>query len=699
MAETAGGGRSSHHEARAHGRRTRLTRAAAIGLVVSTVLSLCSVVVTSPSAGALVSPRSVAEPHGEVPNSGAPGSGAPGSGAPVAVPPPVDGSKGDSTGQENESESPLDESPLDESPSDEMAAGRAQAAPDLIEVLKGTGDHTVLIAVLERLGADRSVADSAGLTIFAPRDDAFDRYFAQLGIVADDLGRVQLERLVERHIMPGFLDSATFAEFEEPNEYFARANPYWMTEGNEPITVAGGMIDGIPLSVVDIEAANGWIHIPAEVIVPPPVDPDDNDAPIGLIIDLTIADLERYWDEVLPPVYGVAHRLPAAIVPYNGVSGELPACGDEALDRALFIGNAFYCFVDDLLAWDNQKLFPQLHAEYGDFAVATVIAHEWGHFLQALAGVDRQGDTIFAELQADCLAGSWAGSVDRGESSILGLAPEDLDEVVGSYVSFGDSPGTTIDDPDAHGSGFDRVAAFADGVNRGPGACVGYIDAIPLVVAPRPEDTTPPSDFGFDDLVDVVPSDLNDFWASAYPLAVGQAWDPVDRLVIFDPLDDLPRCSEIPVIANIAYCACSDEVLWNGPDDARPLLEGLGDGAAVFVLAKLWGRAAVAKAGATPLDPAVEDCFAGAYFASVFNGARSWQLAPGDLDELVMGLVEQPSTDPEPADGHPTFDRLNTFLTGFLAGPLGCAIPQDGATPPQPVPDAGSRAIEARRRA
>ncbi|NIQ57003.1 MAG: peptidase, partial [Gammaproteobacteria bacterium] len=119
-----------------------------------------------------------------------------------------------------------------------------------------------------------------------------------------------------------------------------------------------------------------------------------------------------------------------------------------------------YCSPGDYVAWDAEGLMPGLYTEFGDFAVALVLAHEWGHVAQDRAGIDGPG--IMLELQADCFAGAWARHVEMGESA-LALRPGDLDEAVAGYLLFRDPPGTSPAAPDAHGSAFDRVLAFQEG--------------------------------------------------------------------------------------------------------------------------------------------------------------------------------------------------------------------------------------------
>jgi predicted metalloprotease len=105
----------------------------------------------------------------------------------------------------------------------------------------------------------------------------------------------------------------------------------------------------------------------------------------------------------------------------------------------------------------------------GSFAQAYVVAHEVGHHVQNLLGIERQvrreqqGTSqeeqnalqVRMELQADCFAGVWAHHAQRARNV---LEPHDLDDALGAAAAVGDDmiqkrvQGTVVPESFTHGS-------------------------------------------------------------------------------------------------------------------------------------------------------------------------------------------------------------------------------------------------------
>lgn len=103
---------------------------------------------------------------------------------------------------------------------------------------------------------------------------------------------------------------------------------------------------------------------------------------------------------------------------------------------------------------------------YGDAAYAYIIAHEYGHAMQA-AFRFMPRDRTHAELQADCLAGVYLAAVPN-----LTFDDQDLGEILSFSHSIGDYA-THL--RDHHGTPQERVMAVSQGLHGGVSACrAGY---------------------------------------------------------------------------------------------------------------------------------------------------------------------------------------------------------------------------------
>ena len=158
--------------------------------------------------------------------------------------------------------------------------------------------------------------------------------------------------------------------------------------------------------------------------------------------DATVADLQAYWASTMPDVYGQAYEaIPAdRLFPYSA-SNPPPGCGTRGdTPYAQVAGNAFYCSVGDFVAWDTQELFPRLTEQFGAFAPALVLAHEWGHAVQARVGFDTY-QTVYLEQQADCFAGAWAAHVAVGRLRALACRPTTSTRALAGMLQLSDPVG------------------------------------------------------------------------------------------------------------------------------------------------------------------------------------------------------------------------------------------------------------------
>jgi predicted metalloprotease len=403
----------------------------------------------------------------------------------------------------------------------------------------------------------------------------------------------------------------------------------------------------------------------------------DTSDPVNQLAIRAIADLQQYWSDQYPNVYdGDYEPVKGGFFAAVPSSGELPPC---AADASNISGNAFYCPSKDIVAWDSEQWFPELKDKFGDFAVPVILAHEWGHAVQARSNFTAR--TVTKELQADCFAGAWAKHAQ--DDKVFDVSSAELDSALAGIVAeLRDTPGTSNIDPHAHGSGFDRVGAFQDGYDSGLSRCKDYRDDNPIVVElpfNDVEDEAAGGDAPYDSIVNGVPYDLEDYWTHVYPeLTEGQAWPPVAGIEAFTP-DNPPMCGDQSAEGfALFYCVPDDYVGWDNVGAMPEVYRQGGDYAVATLLATQYGLAALTRLGDESDEKTSTlrgDCLAGGYTASVIIYNRpdtsTYHISPGDLDEGIMALLVfrgEGDTERQGAG----FERVRAFREGVIDGAQTC---------------------------
>jgi predicted metalloprotease len=403
---------------------------------------------------------------------------------------------------------------------------------------------------------------------------------------------------------------------------------------------------------------------------PPGTDPDE-------VVDVALEDLATFWTERLPAVYGEELTpLRGGLVPY-GPGTPVPQCGPTGLSYQDIAANALYCPDEDLIAWDRVGLIPDLHERFGPLTVGAIMAHEFAHAVQARAGV--QGSPLMLEMQADCFAGAWAADASQ-RIDLFSTDGDALDLAIGGLLELRDVVGVSASDPNAHGSGFDRVSAFQDGFNSGGAVCGRYEDAPPPVVAipfVSVNDLNQGGNLPLDRLMTPLLADLEAFFAQLVTTEGGR-WDPVDGVVPVEPATALVTCGDQEltgddlVLASF-YCV-PDDIIYLDSTGLIASLDRIGDFAVAAELARQYAFAAQAKLGLLDRFLATDvhaDCVTGVYAAAEFSGVVPDQqlvLSPGDLDEIITAFLAF-GGDAEAG----AFERFGALRTGFTAGFDACA--------------------------
>ena len=184
-----------------------------------------------------------------------------------------------------------------------------------------------------------------------------------------------------------------------------------------------------------------------------------------------LASLDQTWAPLFQQA-GIEFRKPTLVF-YQG--GTRSGCGAASSSMG-----PFYCPGDQSIYIDTSfydQMNRELGAGPGDFARYYVIAHEYGHHVQALTGVAQQMSSamqqnpaqanqlsVLMELQADCYAGVWAGK-NRNL-----IEPGDFEEGMQAASAIGDdtlTKGRVSAENFTHGTSAQRMQALRLGMESG----------------------------------------------------------------------------------------------------------------------------------------------------------------------------------------------------------------------------------------
>ncbi len=192
--------------------------------------------------------------------------------------------------------------------------------------------------------------------------------------------------------------------------------------------------------------------------------------PAAEFVSVVLGDTEEAWSRVFQ-AGGKSYDAPVLVLFEDGVQS---ACGS-----ASSASGPFYCPADQKVYLDL-SFFRELDSRFGapgDFAQAYVVAHEVGHHVQNLLGINRQvaqaqqrGNanalSVQMELQADCFAGVWGHHAQRKNL----LDQGDVEEGLSAAAAIGDdrlTKGRASPDSFTHGTSEQRARWLRKGLSSG----------------------------------------------------------------------------------------------------------------------------------------------------------------------------------------------------------------------------------------
>jgi predicted metalloprotease len=202
---------------------------------------------------------------------------------------------------------------------------------------------------------------------------------------------------------------------------------------------------------------------------------DAAEQPQVQFVSFVLDDVQHTWEQVLPKANRTYRH--AKLVLFRDAI-------DSACGMAQSATGPFYCPNDEKVYLDL-GFFDELKNRFGapgEFAEAYVIAHEIGHHVQKLLGIEprvqaleqenpqeRNALSVRLELQADCLAGVWGNSTERRNI----IDQSDVAAGLRAAAAIGDdrlqraSKGRVSPETFTHGSSAQRVEWFRRGLESG----------------------------------------------------------------------------------------------------------------------------------------------------------------------------------------------------------------------------------------
>jgi len=184
--------------------------------------------------------------------------------------------------------------------------------------------------------------------------------------------------------------------------------------------------------------------------------------------------IQKYWSDEFSR-RGARYQISQTVLFSQATDS---ACGTATTD----VG-PFYCPEDRLVYLDLtffDELRQRVGAQGGSFAEGYVVAHEYGHHIQDLAGLlgssqggrGQNSDSVRTELQADCFAGVWAANAAK--TGLLTAPSEtEIRQALDAAASVGDdriqrrTQGRVNPDAWTHGSSEQRQRWFMTGLQSG----------------------------------------------------------------------------------------------------------------------------------------------------------------------------------------------------------------------------------------
>jgi uncharacterized protein len=203
---------------------------------------------------------------------------------------------------------------------------------------------------------------------------------------------------------------------------------------------------------------------------------DQAEKPLVQFVSFVLDDTQKTWTNILPQQAHKDYRHAKLVLFRDSIQS---GCGGAEAATG-----PFYCPQDEKVYIDL-GFYDELKRRFGapgEFAQAYVLAHEIGHHVQKIVGIEQREQqmvqqnprarnqlSVKLELQADCYAGIWAQNTQQ-----RGLLEQgDIESALGAAAAVGDdrlqkqATGHVSPDSFTHGTSEQRMSWFRKGFDSG----------------------------------------------------------------------------------------------------------------------------------------------------------------------------------------------------------------------------------------
>ena len=194
------------------------------------------------------------------------------------------------------------------------------------------------------------------------------------------------------------------------------------------------------------------------------------------LVSFVLDDVQHTWEKLLPQQAHIPYRHAKLVLFRDSIRS---ACG-----QAQSATGPFYCPGDEKVYLDL-GFYDELKTRFGapgEFAQAYVLAHEIGHHVQKILGIEARVRrlqqqhpqqvnplSVRVELQADCFAGIWANTTEQRKI----IDETDIKQGLDAAAAVGDdrlqkmATGHVSPENFTHGSSASRMKWFRAGLDSG----------------------------------------------------------------------------------------------------------------------------------------------------------------------------------------------------------------------------------------